>query len=152
MAESMFGNLKQILFFLIIFSFVTNALTVLSIATVSFSGEDYDTADAVSRASGAVTIIVAQVGGGIGAALAVGVIGFLGAIFVGIPGDKALGLSLFTGVLTNAFIGSFSTIVNMVMSLPIELAIGVSVVASIFFGIIGLVVTWALIETLLGGR
>jgi len=144
-------KLKEIIFFLIIFSFVTNALTVLSLTTTSFSDENvYDTSDALSKGAGAVTVITATVGGGIASALTVGIVGFAIAIALKVPPDKALGLSLFSGLLTSSFIGTFGTLYNMLADVPIDARIGMGVVLSIFFGIIGLLIVWTLIEILFG--
>jgi energy-converting hydrogenase Eha subunit H len=140
----MVGKLKEIIFFLFIFSLVTNGLALLAITPVGYAPDQYDPADYEEAQAQLALHITGTIIAGIAAAVAVGV--KVAASGQSMPGDKFVAYSLFAGVLTVSLIGVISTLANIANAIPEEAKAAASIFLYIFLSLLAFMITWAYID------
>jgi len=140
----MVGKLKEIIFFLFIFSLVTNGLALLAITPVGYGPDDFDPSDYNDAYSQLVLHISATIIAGIAAAVAVGV--KVASSGQSMPGDKVVAYSLFAGILTVTLISVVSTLANIVNSIPMEAQAATNIFLYIFLSVLAFLITWAYID------
>lgn len=136
-------KLKEIMIFLLIFSFVMNGLVALRITQQSYGNEelgvDYAQTRLIAYVSG--TIIA-----GIASAVAVGLISYR----AGVAGDRAFAYTLLGGLLTTTLIGGTNTVTNIYRTLPANAVMGYGIVVSIFLAVVVVLISFMYIEYILG--
>ena len=138
----MIGKLKEILFFMFIFSLVSQGLSILAISPTNYGGDDLSGDYYTANASFVVLIeaVVASILSGF--ALSVVIMGSGS----NMSGDKIASYGLLTGMLTMTLISVTKMLWNIFYSIPLEAQPAMGIFLVIFFGVLGMVVVWAFID------
>ena len=145
-------KLMEIILFLVIFSFVMNGLSVLSLSSSSFTTSEYDVANPGVREAAMVSsisiVLVVGIGTVIGAWIVMGNIPTSSG--AGLPMDKIFGYGLLAGLVTTSLYGGISTIWNIYEIIPTGAQYGAGIALGIILGILSIIAVVGYIEITLG--
>jgi len=141
------SKMKEIIFFLFIFSMVFNVLSVLNIAS-----SDYGNTPVGTNPTSALTLITLHIVGTIGGALAVGIAASIKIFGSGqsMPGNQIFAYGLLGGILTSTLIGALNAFVNIYNALPSDYRVPVGMLMYIFISVVMVLVSFMYIDYTFG--
>ena len=145
----MIGKFKEILFFLFIFSLVSQALSMLAISSTDVgTGELVSGAGLASEATASLLWFIASLGvafaGGLAISTKVGIVG--STVQNAFPPEKFVVNTLFTTVIIFTLLSTIKLIWNLAASVPLEAGPAMGIFVYIFFGVLGLIIVWSYME------
>jgi len=141
-------KLKEIMIFLLIFSFVMNGLTALKILQTSYGSPAHQVQSLETAEAALYVFIGLQILVIVGVSIATGLLSYR----AGIPGDRASAYGLLGGLIASTLVAGYSTLSNIYRAVPSQVSTGYVIVVAIFLSILVVIISWTYVEFILGVR